>query len=111
MNRRARAKPAEAPGDVLQRGRGGRTDPGRLFNSVTHAGHDEPVRPSLAAGATVGDVIDRTAYLSPADLLVRNGRDAIAGMLRARSPIARSRARADVSFSSRCLIPPTSGTR
>ncbi|MDK9697261.1 MAG: hypothetical protein OEL76_12795 [Siculibacillus sp.] len=55
----------------------------RLFNSLTrHAGAEGPVRRmDLAAGATVGDVVDRLS-LPVADifLILRNGRDVSPGI-------------------------------
>jgi len=55
----------------------------RLFNSlVRHGGSQGPVqRLELAAGATVGDVVDRLR-LPPADvfLVLRNGRDVSPGV-------------------------------
>jgi hypothetical protein len=55
----------------------------RLFNSLTrHGGPEGPVRHmELAAGATVGEVVDRLR-LPPADvfLVLRNGRDVSPGV-------------------------------
>ena len=55
----------------------------RLFNSlVRHGGPEGPVRRlTLAAGATVGEVVDRL-HLPPAEvfLVLRNGRDVSPGI-------------------------------
>ncbi len=55
----------------------------RLFNSLTrHGGPEGPVRRlELAAGATVGDVVDRLRLpLDDVFLVLRNGRDVSPGL-------------------------------
>ncbi|NLH82025.1 MAG: MoaD/ThiS family protein [Phyllobacteriaceae bacterium] len=57
----------------------------RLFNSlVRHGGPEGPVRPlTLAAGATVGDVVDRLRLpIADVFLVLRNGRDVSPGVYR-----------------------------